>query len=97
MIFEFWILFRILCLGLRIFLFGRKKDLIVGGNKIKVGIESKIAILTIDNPPVNALGKNVILEIENILKASVENNNIRAFIITGTGDFFSAKKKNPKS
>ena len=59
-------------------------------NCLKIIIENKIAVIAINNPPVNALSKNVILNLEEALKDLNDSKETRALIITGTGDFFSA-------
>ena len=57
---------------------------------LKVNVDDKIAVITIDNPPVNALSKGVILNLEKSLQELNSSNEVRAIVITGTGNFFVA-------
>ena len=51
----------------------------------KRGIESAVAVLTINNPPVNALNKKVITEIKSCLEVLAGDDSIRALVIVGEG------------
>ncbi|OGL47534.1 MAG: hypothetical protein A2149_04505 [Candidatus Schekmanbacteria bacterium RBG_16_38_11] len=57
---------------------------------LKVNVDDKIAVITIDNPPVNALSKGVILNLEKSLQELNSSNEVRAIVITGAGNFFVA-------
>lgn len=48
-----------------------------------------IAILRIDNPPVNSLGSQVRVQLGSALHSAFDNAAIHAVVITGTGRFFS--------
>lgn len=53
-------------------------------------ILGNIAVVRMDNPPVNALGAELRQSIEGALSQIQRNEDIRAVILTGTGRFFSA-------
>ncbi|HEX4590842.1 MAG TPA: 3-hydroxyacyl-CoA dehydrogenase NAD-binding domain-containing protein, partial [Gemmataceae bacterium] len=50
--------------------------------------ESDIAIVALDNPPVNALGHWVIVGIREGLEAAATDSSIRAIVLTGSGKAF---------
>lgn len=51
----------------------------------------KVAILTINRPPMNALSRDTLKEMESAFREIKEDENIRAVIITGAGEkMFSA-------
>ncbi len=62
----------------------------LGMNFIKVTQEQDIGIITINNPPVNALSRAVFTEINQAIKEMKGNDSIRAVIITGEGSIFAA-------
>ena len=51
-------------------------------------VENGIAILQIDNPPVNVLTHEVRLDLAAALRASVSNPDVRAIVLIGSGKFF---------
>jgi enoyl-CoA hydratase len=55
---------------------------------IKFYVEEQIAILVLDNPPVNALTSTVLAELSIALDQLDESTDIRAAIITGVGNKF---------
>jgi enoyl-CoA hydratase/carnithine racemase len=57
---------------------------------IKLSIEDKVAIVTIDNPPVNALSTAIAHEMSDALDEIEGNSDVRALVITGTGPAFVA-------
>ena len=57
---------------------------------IKLTIEDKVALLTIDHPPVNALSSTVFAELDDALNEIEGNPDVRALVITGTGAAFVA-------
>jgi enoyl-CoA hydratase len=57
---------------------------------IKVGIEARTAILTIDHPPANALDRQTVVELEEAFREVAENEQVKVIIITGAGQFFGA-------
>src|SRR5215212_8935320 len=57
---------------------------------IKLTVEDKVALLTIDHPPVNALSSSVFGELDDALNEIEGNPDARALVITGTGAAFVA-------
>lgn len=50
----------------------------------------KVAIITIDRPPANALSMSLIVELTNIFSELEQDETIRVVLIHGNGRFFSA-------
>ena len=59
-------------------------------NKCHHIIENGIAIITIDNPPMNALNHIVLQDLRNSVNALIDNAAVRVIIITGAGKAFVA-------
>jgi enoyl-CoA hydratase/carnithine racemase len=57
---------------------------------VKVAVERRIATLTIDHPPANAFNKQVISELGAAFDEVTANDEVKAIIITGAGQFFVA-------
>ena len=57
---------------------------------IQVSIEEQIALLTINRPPVNALNRQTLLELEAAFDTVAANADVRVIIITAAGELFSA-------
>lgn len=57
---------------------------------IESSVEGGIALLTINNPPLNILSKDVLLELKNTVNELKANDNVRVIIITGKGKYFGA-------
>ena len=57
---------------------------------IKVSIEDRAAILTIDHPPANALDRQTVLELAAAFDKVLEDDQAKVIIITGAGQFFGA-------
>jgi enoyl-CoA hydratase len=57
---------------------------------VKVSVEGRIATLTIDHPPANAFNKQVIEELGSAFDEVTANDEVKAIIITGAGQFFIA-------
>jgi enoyl-CoA hydratase/carnithine racemase len=57
---------------------------------IKVSVEDRTAILTIDHPPANALDTNTVQELAAAFDEVTENEQVKVIIITGAGQFFGA-------
>jgi enoyl-CoA hydratase len=55
---------------------------------VKVELQNDIVIITIDNPPVNALTKEVMMELSESLDNLKEMSHLRVAILTGEGDRF---------
>lgn len=53
-------------------------------------IEEKVAVVTINRPPANALSRQLILEVNDMLTAFENDESVRAIVIHGEGRFFSA-------
>ncbi len=57
---------------------------------IESSVEDGIALLTINNPPLNLLSHDLLLELKNIIKKLKADKRVRVIIITGKGSFFGA-------
>ena len=57
---------------------------------VKVSVEDRIATLTIDHPPANAFNKQVIEELDSVFDEVTADDEVKAIIITGAGQFFIA-------
>jgi enoyl-CoA hydratase len=55
-------------------------------NHVGLEKENNIAIITIDNPPVNALNMHILTAINQYLDKLMEDNKLMALIITGAGE-----------
>ncbi|MGE7602180.1 enoyl-CoA hydratase/isomerase family protein [Peribacillus sp. NPDC097675] len=55
-------------------------------NLVKVVKENKLAIVTIDNPPLNVISKQVLQELLGIFTQLTDDNEIVVVLITGAGD-----------
>ncbi len=56
---------------------------------VHYALNDEIAVITMDSPPVNAFTDPLIRDFQQAL-GELENQNVRAMIITGTGKFFQA-------
>jgi enoyl-CoA hydratase len=57
---------------------------------VKVNIEDRAALLTIDHPPANALNQQTVQELSAAFEEASENDEVKVIIITGAGQFFGA-------
>ena len=57
---------------------------------IKMAIEDRAAILTIDHPPANAFDTQTVTELNAAFDECLENDQVKVIIITGAGQFFVA-------
>jgi len=57
---------------------------------IKMSIENRAAILTIDNPPANAFSRQQMQDLEDAFDEVTANPEVKVIIITGAGQFFVA-------
>ncbi len=57
---------------------------------VKMSVENRIATLTIDHPPANAFNRQVIEELGSAFDEVTANDEVKAIIITGAGQFFIA-------
>lgn len=53
---------------------------------VKLTFENRTAVITIDNPSVNALSRQIMDELDRALEELVPNSDVQAVIITGAGD-----------
>lgn len=53
---------------------------------VSLMVEKRIAVLTIDNPPVNALDEQVIQQLDTHLEFLQAGNNVGVVIVTGAGN-----------
>src|SRR5690554_3714514 len=53
----------------------------------KIG-EAGVAVLRIDNPPVNSVGSQVRVALGERLAAALADDTVQAIVLTGTGKFF---------
>jgi enoyl-CoA hydratase len=56
------------------------------GDFVKVKVENKTAIVTLDHPPVNALSPAVLKEIKQAFDELSKNDDVRAVVLTGAGN-----------
>lgn len=59
-------------------------------NTIKVTVKDRLAIITLDRGKSNALNRELITELDDLLKNIAADNNIGGVILTGKDGFFSA-------
>ncbi len=57
---------------------------------VKVSIEDRAAILTIDHPPANAFDRQTVTELDAAFDEVTANEQVKVIIITGAGQFFVA-------
>jgi enoyl-CoA hydratase/carnithine racemase len=57
---------------------------------VKISIENKVATLTIDNPPANALSDAVMSDLDAAIGEVSSDSAVKVIIITGEGRFFVA-------
>ncbi len=60
------------------------------GQYLNVAVDSKVATVTINNPPVNALGPDVLKELEATMDELAGKKDVKVIILTGTGPVFIA-------
>jgi len=54
---------------------------------VKISIEERIAVLTIDHPPANAFSEQTVADLNTAFDEVVANPEVKAIIITGAGQF----------
>lgn len=57
---------------------------------VKVSVEDRAAILTVDHPPANAFNKQQLQDLENAFDEATANDEVAVIIITAAGQFFIA-------
>jgi enoyl-CoA hydratase/carnithine racemase len=60
------------------------------GQFLNVAVDSKVATVTINNPPVNALSQDVLKELETTIDELKANKDVKVIIFTGVGPVFIA-------
>lgn len=56
------------------------------GHRIKVAIENRVAVVTIDHPPLQVLSSGLIQAMRDTWSALAQNAEVTAVIVTGSGD-----------
>ena len=54
---------------------------------VKVAVEERIAIVTIDHPPANAFNAQTIEDLASVFDEVSANPDVKAIIVTGAGQF----------
>lgn len=57
---------------------------------VRVSLEDRAAIITIDHPPVNAFNSQVIADLNAAFDEATANEQVKVIIVTGAGQFFVA-------
>ncbi|TMD92128.1 MAG: 3-hydroxyacyl-CoA dehydrogenase, partial [Chloroflexi bacterium] len=57
---------------------------------VSVQIEGRVALVTIDHPPANAISRAVVEGLRSAVAVAVADGGIRALVITGAGTRFFA-------
>jgi enoyl-CoA hydratase/carnithine racemase len=52
---------------------------------IKVRVKDDVVVLTIDNPPVNQMSPQLMLDFSDAVREAAENGQVKAVVLTGTG------------
>lgn len=58
---------------------------VTSGTNVKVAMEERVAIVTIDHRPVNALNRQTLQELGELVKSMCSESAIKAVVITGAG------------
>ncbi len=54
---------------------------------VKIALEDRVAILTMDHPPVNAFNHATLADLDAAMDELIANDQVKVIIITGAGDF----------
>ncbi|MCX6028048.1 MAG: enoyl-CoA hydratase-related protein [Chloroflexi bacterium] len=54
---------------------------------VRIAIEDRVAILTLDHPPVNAFNRATVADLDAAMDELIANDQVKAIVITGAGDF----------
>ena len=57
---------------------------------VKMSIEDRAAVITIDHPPANAFDTQTVTDLSNAFDEAIVNPEVKVIIITGAGQFFVA-------
>ena len=60
------------------------------GQFLNVAVESKVATVTINNPPVNVLSPDVLKDLETTMDELAGRKDVKVIVLTGTGPVFIA-------
>lgn len=52
---------------------------------VRVAVEDRVAVVTIDHAPVNALSRQVLRELSTVMAALGEDRRVKAIVLTGAG------------
>ncbi|OEF96919.1 enoyl-CoA hydratase [Vulcanibacillus modesticaldus] len=58
--------------------------------RVKYELDGSVAIITINHPPVNALGKKTLQDLDSALDEAIRDQRVKAVVLTGEGRFFVA-------
>jgi enoyl-CoA hydratase len=56
------------------------------GDLVRLERDGAVGIVTVDNPPVNSLGKRTIQELADVVEELEKDESVRAVVLTGTGE-----------
>ena len=59
----------------------------MGGQFVKAAVEDRVAMVTIDHPPVNALSRQTLQELSQVLEGLGPDPSVKVVILTGAGPF----------
>lgn len=54
---------------------------------VRIALEDRVAILTIDHPPVNAFNRATLNDLDMALDALIASDQVKVIILTGAGEF----------
>ena len=54
---------------------------------VRISIEDRVAILTIDHPPANAFNRATLLDLNAAMSELIANDQVKVIILTGAGEF----------
>lgn len=57
---------------------------------VTLKIDSKVGIITLNNPPVNVLNKKLLDDLETVLLDIEKNDEVKVIVLTGAGNAFAA-------
>ncbi len=63
---------------------------------VRLSKHDDVAVITIDNPPVNALSPGVPEGIEHALKQAIADSQVRAVVVIGAGTTFHCRRRHSR-
>ncbi len=54
---------------------------------VRITLEERVAVLTIDHPPVNAFNRATVEDLANAMDELIANDQVKVIVITGAGQF----------